>query len=172
MKADYIHWRIIHILSNGYKEGALKIGKYCTRNAITADKDSSIVEAAKLMRQHHVGSLVIISRDSDGDKPVGMLTDRDIVLEVLAEEVAVDSVTIDDVMTRKPVTAWEHDDMFATMETMRLKGIRRVPVTDSSGVLVGILTSDDLLGIFYEEMGHMVALISNEQLRELSKRSG
>lgn len=150
----------------------MNIGKYCTRNIITADKETSIVEAAKLMRQHHVGSLVVVSRDTDGDRPIGILTDRDIVVEVLAEEVAVDSVTIEDVMTRSPVTAREDEDIFTTMETMRAKGIRRIPVTDSLGLLAGILSSDDLLGVIYEEMGNMVSLISHEQIEELRKRSG
>ena len=148
------------------------IGKYCTRDVITADKDTGIVEAAKLMRRHHVGSLVIISRDGNGGKPIGILTDRDIVMEVLAEDVAVDSVAIEDIMTRTPVTVREDEDVFTTMETMRARGIRRIPVTDSQGLVVGILTSDDLLAVIYEEMGNMVSLISHEQMEETRKRKG
>ena len=149
----------------------MHIGKYCTRKVITANKETGIVEAAKLMRQHHVGSLVIVSRGSNGDKPIGILTDRDIVVEVLAEEVAVDSVAIEDIMTRTPVTVREDEDIFTTMETMRVKGVRRIPVTDSLGLVVGILTSDDLLAVIYEEMGNMVSLISHEQMEETRKRS-
>lgn len=149
----------------------MNIGKYCTRNVITADIDSNIIEAAKVMRQHHVGSLVVVSRDNDGARPVGIVTDRDLVIEVLAEEVPVDSVTIEDVMTRSPITAREDDDVFTTMQTMRSKGIRRIPITDSLGLLVGILTSDDLLAVIYEEMGNLVSLISHEQMEEYRKRS-
>ena len=81
-------------------EPKLNIGKYCTHNVITIDKDGNIIEAARLMREHHVGCLVVVSTDNDGERPVGILTDRDIVVEVLGEEVSLDSVTVEDVMTR------------------------------------------------------------------------
>jgi len=150
----------------------LNIGKYCTRNVITTDLDSSVIEAAKLMRKYHVGSLVVVSRDADGLRPIGILTDRDIVIEVLAEEVTMESVTVEDIMTRSPIVAREDDDIFMTMETMRVKGVRRLPVTDSLGILVGILTTDDLLGVIYEEMGNIVSLFSREQLQEYRKHTG
>lgn len=150
----------------------MNIGKYCIRDVITADKGTNLLEAAKLMRQHHVGSLVIISRDSDGGRPIGILTDRDIVIEVLAEEVPLDSVSVEDVMTRSPIIAREDNDIFATMEKMRVKGIRRLPVTDSLGILTGIVTTDDLLRVIYEELGNLLSLISREQAEEHMKRAG
>ena len=150
----------------------MNIGKYCTRNVITADKDSNVIEASKLMRKYHVGSLIVVSNDSDGLRPVGILTDRDIVIEILAEEVPIESVSVRDIMSRSPVIAREDDDIFMTMETMRVKGIRRLPVVDSLGILVGVLTTDDLLGVIYEEMGNIVSLISREQLQEYKKHTG
>ena len=93
-------------------------------------------------------------------------------VEVLAEDVPLDSVTVEDVMTRTPVVAEEEDDIFTTMENMRNKGVRRLPVTDSLGALVGIITIDDLLRIIYEEMGYLVSLISREQSEEIRKRTG
>lgn len=149
----------------------MNIGKYCTRNVITARKESSIPEAARLMREHHVGSLVVVNRDEDGDRPLGILTDRDIVVEVIGEEIPLESVSVQDVMTRSPVIAREDDDFFATMEMMRVRGIRRLPVTNSLGILVGIMTTDDLMRIIYEEMGNIISLISREQAEELKRRS-
>ena len=121
------------------------------------------------MRKHHIGCVVVVSRNNDGVRPVGIITDRDIVVEVLAKDVPLDSITVEDVMSRAPKTATEDDDLFATMETMRQKGIRRIPVVGSSGLLVGILTTDDLLEIIYEEVGSIVSLVSHEQKKELKK---
>lgn len=150
----------------------MNVGKYCNRDVITADKGTNLLEAAKLMRQHHVGSLVIVSRDSDGNRPIGIITDRDIVIEVLGEDVALDSVSVEDVMTRSPIIAREDNDIFSTMERMRVKGVRRLPVTDSLGILTGIITTDDLLRVIYEELGNLVSLISREQAEEFRKRTG
>ena len=147
----------------------MNVGNYCTRDVIITDADSSILEVTRLMRKHHVGSVVIVSRNKDGVSPAGIITDRDIVVEVLAKDVPLDSITVEDVMSRSPVTAREDDDLFATMEIMRQKGIRRIPVVNSPGLLVGILTTDDLLEIIYEEVGNIVSLISHEQKKELKK---
>ena len=147
----------------------MNVGNYCTRDVIITDTDSSILEVTRLMRKHHVGSVVIVSRNKDGVRPVGIITDRDIVVEVLAKDIPLDSITVEDVMSRAPKTATEDDDLFATMETMRQKGIRRIPVVGSSGLLVGILTTDDLLEIIYEEVGSIVSLVSHEQKKELKK---
>jgi len=147
----------------------MNVGKYCTRDVIITDTDSSILDVTKLMRTHHVGSVVIVSGNNDDVRPVGIITDRDIVVEVLAKDVPLDSITVQDVMSRSPVLAREDDDLFATMETMRHKGIRRIPVVDSLGLLVGILTTDDLLEIIYEEVGNIVSLVSHEQKLEHKK---
>jgi CBS domain-containing protein len=149
----------------------MNVGEQCTRNVITATKECGIVESAKLMRQHHVGSLIIVSEHHDGARPVGILTDRDLVIEVLALDVPLDSVTVGDVMTSSLVFATEDDDLFETMEKMREKGIRRLPVTDEIGRLVGILTADDLLVGIYEQLGNMVSLITHEQLKEFRTRT-
>ena len=148
----------------------MNIGKYCSHNVITAQKESSIYEAAQLMRRHHIGVLVIVTGNSDGNRPVGIITDRDIVMEVIAEQIPLDAVTIEDVMTRSPLVGREDDDIFSTMEIMREKGIRRLPVIDSLGLLTGILTTDDLLQVIYEEMGNIISLITREQMQELKKR--
>ena len=147
----------------------MNVGNYCTREVIITDAESSILEVTRLMRTHHVGSVVIVSRNKDGVRPAGIITDRDIVIEVLAKDVPLDSITVEDVMSRSPVLAREDDDLFTTMETMRQKGIRRIPVVDYLGLLVGILTTDDLLEIIYEEVGNIVSLVSHEQRQEQKK---
>jgi predicted transcriptional regulator len=130
-----------------------------------------IVEASKLMRKYHVGSLVVVSQNSEGSIPIGIITDRDIVIEIIAEEVPIDSVTIKDVMTRSPVVLREDDNFFESINLMREKGIRRLPVTDSLGKLTGILAADDLLRFIYEELGNLVSLVYKEKMKEYKKRS-
>ncbi|OGT65294.1 MAG: histidine kinase [Gammaproteobacteria bacterium RIFCSPLOWO2_01_FULL_47_190] len=148
----------------------MKIGKVRNREVIVTDKGSNVLEAAKLMRQHHVGSLLVISRESDGNRPVGIITDRDIVVEVLAEEVPLDKIAVEDLMTKSLVVANEDDDLFDTVRKMRVKGVRRIPVVDTKGLLVGIFTMDDLIELLHEELGNIVSLVSREQKMEQKQR--
>ncbi|HEY4654301.1 MAG TPA: CBS domain-containing protein [Cyclobacteriaceae bacterium] len=148
----------------------MKIGKVRNREVIVTDKGSNVLEAAKLMRQLHVGSLLVISRESDGNRPVGIITDRDIVVEVLAEEVPLDKIAVEDLMTKSLVVANEDDDLFDTVRKMRVKGVRRIPVVDTKGLLVGIFTMDDLIELLHEELGNIVSLVSREQKMEQKQR--
>jgi CBS domain-containing protein len=149
----------------------MKIGKVCNREVIVTEKGSNVLEAAKLMRQHHVGSLLVISRDSDGNRPVGIITDRDIVVEVLAEEVPLDKIAVEDLMTKSLIVANEDDDLFDAVQKMRVKGVRRIPVVDAKGLLTGIFTMDDLIELLHEELGNIVSLVSREQKMEQKQRA-
>lgn len=148
----------------------MKIGKVCNREVVVTDKGNNVLEAAKLMRQHHVGSLLVISRDSDGIRPVGIITDRDIVVEILAEEVPLDKVAVEDLMTKSLVVANEDDDLFDAVQKMRVKAVRRIPVIDAKGLLIGIFTMDDLIELLHEELGNIVSLVSREQKIEQKQR--
>lgn len=149
----------------------MNLGKICNREVVVIDRDCSVLEATRLMREHHVGSLVVVDRESGGVKPIGVITDRDIVIEILAEEIPLDSVTIGDVMTRPAVTAREDDSVLEAMERMRTNGVRRMPVVDATGLLIGIISVDDMLEIISEEMSDLIALISREQKREKKLRT-
>ncbi|MBI4006173.1 MAG: CBS domain-containing protein [Gammaproteobacteria bacterium] len=146
------------------------IGKICNRPVITAEKDCSVADAAKLMRQHHVGSLVVVSKNRDCLFPIGIITDRDLVIEVLAKDVPVDTVTLEDIMTRSPLISREDDDVFDTIDMMRVKGVRRIPVVDSLGSLVAIFTIDDILKIIFNEMGNWASFIYREKMQEQIRR--
>jgi CBS domain-containing protein len=140
----------------------MSIGEICNREVIIINKGSTIMEAAKLMRQHHVGTLVVVDKDKDKTIPVGILTDRDIIIEVIAEDVALNSVIVGDVMSYELITAREVDGIWDTMQRMRGKGIRRVPVVNNAGELTGILAVDDLLEILAEELADLSKLIKRE----------
>jgi len=149
----------------------MTVGKFCNREVIIANKESSIVEIAKLMRIHHVGDVILVTDEGDRTKPVGILTDRDIVIELIACDVPLDSVSAGDVMSYELVTAREEDSIWDTLQHMRAKGIRRVPVVNDKDELQGILSVDDLLELFAEELNLLAKVPFREQLIEGAIRS-
>lgn len=130
----------------------MSIGEFCTREVVIAERNTTIVEVAKLMRKHHVGDVVVIERQEDRVIPVGIITDRDIVVELIAEEVDPDSVTAADIMSMNLITAPEKEGIWDTLQRMRNKGIRRLPVVNDEGGLEGILTVDDLIELLADEL--------------------
>lgn len=147
----------------------MKTGEVCNRTVIVVGRDTPLGEASKLMREHHVGSLVVVD-DTDGRAPVGIVTDRDIVVEVLSSDLDHRTVTVGEIMGAKLVTAREDDDWLDTLKVMRSRGVRRVPVVNATGALAGIVTIDDLLEIVAEQLDEIVHAIGNEQARETSQR--
>ena len=148
----------------------MNIGEICTRVVVTATREMCVADAAVLMRTHHVGNVIIVKEAGGRTTPLGIVTDRDIVVEVVAAKVDPGAVTVGEIMGQTLVTARETEGAHEVLERMRWKGIRRVPVIDENGALIGIVTLDDLLEIVAEEMNEMAKLISREQLREEHSR--
>lgn len=149
----------------------MKAGELCNRDVVTAARDLSILEASRLMREHHVGCLVIIEEISGHARPVGILTDRDIVIEVIARDVAVTGVTAGDVMTFTLLKVTEDENIFDVARRMRSRGVRRVPVISNSGDLAGIIALDDLLGLLSQELSLLATITTREAEQEITKRS-
>ena len=148
----------------------MSAGEYCNREVIVVSKSESIGEAILLMRKHHVGDVIVTEETKQGLVPVGILTDRDIVLEIMAENVDLDTVCIGDVMSYELLTVTEGTTLIDTIKLMRQKGIRRVPVVNDKGILVGLLSIDDLLELLAEQLNDIVALIGKEQDTESRRR--
>jgi CBS domain-containing protein len=148
----------------------MSVGELCNRTVVVTPRTTRLDEAARLMREHHVGSIVVVDETGAGNKPAGLVTDRDIVIEVVAAGVSPMTVTVEEIMAPDLVMAKEGDELLDTLVKMRAKGIRRVPVVDGSGVLVGILALDDVLGILAEQVDGMVKVIAQEQVREARTR--
>jgi len=148
----------------------MTIGKVCNREVVFVHQQASVPEAARLMREYHVGDLVVIKEKTGKRVPVGIITDRDIVLEVIAEGVDMDDVSVGDIMSDKLVTARESDGLPETIKLMRDKGIRRLPVVNDDNELVGILSVDDLIDLFSEQIVDLARLIAREQGREKAGR--
>jgi CBS domain-containing protein len=122
------------------------------------------------MRTYHVGDVVIVDRGKEPPVPIGIITDRDIVVELIAAEVPLDTVTVGDVMSRELVIAREEEGIWECLQRMRARGVRRVPVVNEQGGLEGILTVDDLLGLFSEELLALAKVPTREVVREKKLR--
>ena len=123
----------------------MTIGKICNREVVYISPDVTVQAACKLMRHYHVGSLVVVEEKNGNRVPVGMLTDRDVVVELLAMDLDAKVITAGDIMSLDLVTVSENHGVYETIELMRLKGVRRMPIVDSENRLTGIVAIDDLL---------------------------
>lgn len=150
----------------------MKVAEHCKRSVVAIAGSTDIVEAAQLMREQHVGFLVVYEQGDDIRRPVGVISDRDLVLEVLAKDVAPHSVTVKDVMTRQPLVALEADELSDALQAMRMAGIRRVPVVDARGALTGIIALDDAVDLVTGLLCDISGSIKSEQRREWRTRVG
>ena len=148
----------------------MAIGEICNREVVVVEADASVAEAASLMRQFHVGDLVVV-RETDGrNEPIGIVTDRDLVLEVLAEELDPGALSVSEIMGAELVKVKEDTGVFEAIRFMREKGVRRMPVVDDSGALAGIVSLDDLLEVLSEELVELSRLTRAEHKREADTR--
>jgi len=148
----------------------MNAGELCNREVVVAYRNMPLVEAARLMREHHVGSLVVVVDRLSERVPVGILTDRDIVVAVVAKSLDARALTVGDVMVPELLTVRDKDGIQDALRLMREKGVRRVPVLTHSGALAGILTIDDLLELMAEQLGDFARTISRERARESRAR--
>lgn len=148
----------------------MQLKDICVLDVTTCGRDASILEAARLMRQHHCGDIVIVD-DPLGDRtPAGIVTDRDIVVEVLAAELDPARTRVAQIMSTKLVIASGSEDERTAIERMRMHGVRRLPVVDHDGTLLGIVTLDDLLALHAEQASALAAIVSKEQTHEQRAR--
>jgi CBS domain-containing protein len=138
----------------------------CVLNVACCGRDTSILEAARLMRGHHSGDLIVVDDPNEDRSPVGIITDRDIVIEVLANELDPAKTTVAQVMATQLVIAAANEDSAVAVERMREHGVRRLPVVNPAGRLIGILTLDDLLELHAAQAAALAAIVSKEQKRE------
>ena len=148
----------------------MPVGEICNREVVVAERPTTIVEAARLMRRYHVGDLVVVDEVQGRRVPVGMVTDRDLVVEVIAREQPFASCTVSAVMSATVVCVPETAGVIEAIQLMRSHGVRRVPVVDAGGALVGILAADDLLDLLAEELSALARIAPRGQEREVRSR--
>lgn len=120
-----------------------KCSDVMTPDPVTCAPDESVTHAAQIMRQEDVGSVPVVESHSSR-RLVGILTDRDIVIKVVAEGRGVEHATVRDAMTPNPACCREEDDANDAMRTMAERQVRRIPVVDAEGRLSGIIAQADV----------------------------
>jgi CBS domain-containing protein len=146
------------------------IGEICSREVVFARRGELVRDAARLMREHHVGALVVVDEREGLRVPVGVVTDRDIVVAVVAKGLDADGLRVEELMSGELATAADTEGISECIARMRARGVRRMPVVDARGALVGILSADDLLDLLAEELLGLARTIANEQRREVQVR--
>jgi CBS domain-containing protein len=148
----------------------MEVGKLCTVDTVSCTRDETVQGAALLMRKHHVGDIVVVDEPDGERSPVGIVTDRDIVVSVIALGLDPLGLEVGDIMSDDLLVAGEHEDVDSVIERMRQRGIRRVPVVGEDGRLAGIVSADDLLGYLAEEMEDLSRISPYQQNHERRAR--
>lgn len=143
----------------------MSIGRICSREVDTADPDESVQTAAQRMHARKVGTLVVV--DPDG-KPIGMLTDRDLAVRVVAAGSDPSLTTVAEVMTPRPATEFLDAAIEDALRTMRSAHCRRIPVVDRGGRLTGLVSLDDVLELLSEEFQSIGRVIHDESPQSLA----
>ncbi|UJR84103.1 CBS domain-containing protein [Sandaracinus amylolyticus] len=148
------------------------MGELCNRTVSIAEPRERVIDAARRMRDHHVGCLVVVEDRDGGRVPVGLVTDRDLVVGALATRPgSIEQLEVRDVMSAHPVMAREEEPLLDVLSRMRAHGVRRVPVVDRAGVLQGIFAVDDILEHVTEHLDQVVRLLGRERDHERDETS-
>ncbi len=148
----------------------MAIGEICCRDLVFVSREDTVTLAAQLMRQRHVGSLIVVDDRAGRSIPAGIITDRDIVVAVVALGLDPDVIPVGDIMGRELFCVRNDAGIAETAELMRLKGVRRLPVIDNAGELVGVVASDELMSLLADEMSALATMVSRAPRDETETR--
>jgi CBS domain-containing protein len=148
----------------------VKLKEICTPDVVWCSRGTSALDAARLMRQKHVGDLVVVDDEEGVRTPIGVVTDRDLVIEIMAKGVDPSAVKVAELVRTPVVIADETEDAGPVIERMRAHGVRRIPVVDHRSSVVGIVTLDDLLKCLVDEVSKLVGIMAKERDREVRVR--
>ena len=147
-----------------------KLSAMCITPVHIATRETTIVEAARIMREGHAGALVVVDADSQPMKPIGIVTDRDIVVAIVALDLDPGVFLLDDLLNRPLVVAKADQSVREGLAIMNAKGVRRLPVVDKTGGLAGIVALDDLIAEMAKDLNQVAGVIQREITKELELR--
>ncbi|CEK09404.1 CBS domain-containing protein [Legionella hackeliae] len=148
----------------------MRVGEFCNREVVMMPSDESVKVAAELMRSKHVGDIVLVEERHGKRIPVGIISDRDLVVEVMVPGLIPKDLAASDIVTRSLLVIHENDSMFDALYLMREKAIRRLPVVDSENTLVGIITLDDITDLLAEMLGNVADVVERQRELEIRHR--
>ena len=141
----------------------MSVGDICTRVVFTISEEATVVEAARMMRTHQLGTLVVTVDRPGGEEPVGIITDRDIAVKAVATSPErLEQLLVGDLVFQEMVTVEEDASIWQVLQRMRNRGIRRMPVIDNAGFLMGIVTLDDVLLRISEELSAVSQILQRQ----------
>ena len=146
----------------------METSKLISKKVITVKKNESVQDAAKLMRKHHIGDVVVL--DPKSNAPIGMLTDRDIVLATIALNVPYEGVTVGDIMTEKLVTVGQNADIHEIIRLMKVHGVKRIPVVGAKKNLLGIISRDNVMKYLGDEFSSIGDTYQRQRSKEKERR--
>ncbi len=153
----------------------MSVGEICNRNAVIIGKSDSIYHAAELMREQHVNYLVVVESHLGNNIPIGAITERDIVVNIVAKRRDMDETTIGSVMHPLLMVATDHDNVIQTVKRMRHSSVRCIPVVNAQKALIGTLSIDDILDRLAEllnDIGHILAWQETHSHAEIFGKTG
>jgi CBS domain-containing protein len=149
----------------------MRVVDLCSAEAVSVEPTASLREAAFLMRNAHVGALVVVEKPGGARRPLGILTDRDIVVAVIAVPGArPEGIRVCDAMSAPPILARADEDPWEVINRMREHGVRRLPVVDGEGALAGIVSAQDLLELFSGGLSGLAEALRLARRRERRER--
>ena len=144
--------------------------KITNRNVVTIPEGATMEVAAKTMRDQHVGCVVVVQEKGLRKIPIGMITDRDIVVSTSAFGIAPNTVYVRDVMSATLVTARKNDSFNHVLMLMKEHGVKRIPVVDSEGALMGIVTTHELMSVLADELNVLLKVTERQHQVETDRR--
>lgn len=144
----------------------MQLKDICTTDVVFCERKMTLVQAAQVMRTRHVGNIVVVDDASDECVPVGMVTDRDIVVKALGNELDTSRVTVDQIMHAPVIVGQANEDVSDAIARMRTHNVRRLPVVGALGKLIGIVALDDLMRLLVNDTSSLLNVIAGEQDRE------
>ncbi len=136
------------------------VADYCRRDVVIIDQNQTPLDAAIAMRECHSGDVVVVESQQSSLVPLGVVTDRDIAIEIVAEQIDPQEVTIKDIVIKPLVTIKENDDLSNCIKTMKQHAVRRLPVVDNAGHLVGIISVDDVIEALSSDINDFAVLFN------------
>ena len=149
----------------------MRVADVCVPMMVHIEPSASIRDAARLMRERHAGAVVVVDKRDNRCIPTGIITDRDIAISVVAAGVDLDAVTVSDVMSHPVATCTADQDIFEAIQTMRSRGVRRLPVLNEDGNFTAFIAADDVYDALVKELRGLGEVFVREQAREIETRA-
>jgi len=147
-----------------------RLQDFATSQVAVVEPETTALMVSKLMRKHHVGALVVVEAGG-GNRPIGIVTDRDLVLELMSEGLDPEIFTAGDIMSVDLVLGHPEMDAMEAVQLMKLHRLRRLVIADKNGSLAGIVAMEDLLVLLTRELADLTTGVAGARDREVTERA-